>query len=184
MQLEERAVGNVIVLAPSGRMTRNESFGVVKDRLQDLVEEGRRKLVLDLAAVSYMDSTCVGELVSGLMTVRKSGGVLRLANSTPRVERLSRGHGRWPRCLSIARVHGARARAAESAGPRRHTLGIRSTGDSCGECDALVAVDPNEPRERKIEGPAVWGFRKEARALHLDERNDLLGHDDDRRTLW
>ncbi len=88
MQLEERAVGDVIVLAPSGRMTRNESFGAVQHRLHDLVQGGRRKLVLDLAAVSYMDSTCIGELVSGLVTVRKSGGVLHLANPTPRVERL------------------------------------------------------------------------------------------------
>ena len=88
MQLEERIVGDVIVVAPSGRMTRNESFGSVKDRLRALTQAGRRKLVLDLAAVSYMDSTCVGELVSGLVTVRQSGGTLHLANATPRVERL------------------------------------------------------------------------------------------------
>ncbi len=88
MQLEERAVGDVIVLAPSGRMTRDDSFGAVKHRLDDLVQEGRRKLVLDLGAVSYMDSTCLGELVSGLVRVRKNGGTLHLANLTPRVERL------------------------------------------------------------------------------------------------
>ena len=76
------------MLAPSGKMTRNESFGAVKHRLHDLVQEGRRKLVLDLAAVSYMDSTCIGELVSGLVRVRKNGGTLHLANLTPRVEHL------------------------------------------------------------------------------------------------
>ena len=48
MQLEERAVEGVIVLAPSGRMTRNESFGAVKHRLHDLVQEGRRTLVLEV----------------------------------------------------------------------------------------------------------------------------------------
>ena len=88
MQLAERAVGDVIVLAPCGRMTRNEAFGVVKHRLHDLVQEGRRKLVLDLAGVSYMDSTCIGDLVSGLLTVRKNGGTLLLASPTPRIERL------------------------------------------------------------------------------------------------
>ena len=60
----------------------------MKHRLQVLVQGGRRKLVLDLAAVSYMDSTCIGELVSGLVTVRKNGGVMALANPTPRIERL------------------------------------------------------------------------------------------------
>ena len=88
MQLEEHAVEDVIVLAPSGRMTRDESFGVVRHRLHDLVQEGQRKLVLDLAAVSYMDSTCIGELVSGLVTVRKSGGTLLLASPTPSIEYL------------------------------------------------------------------------------------------------
>ena len=88
MQLEERVVGDVVVLAPSGRLTRNENFGAVKDRLQALVQEGRKKLVLNLAAVSYMDSTCVGELVSGLVTVRNNGGALYLASPTSRVERL------------------------------------------------------------------------------------------------
>ncbi len=56
MHLEERTVEDVIVLAPSGRMTRNESYGAVKHRLHDLVQEGRRKLLLDLAAVSYTDT--------------------------------------------------------------------------------------------------------------------------------
>ena len=88
MESEERAVGDVTVLALSGRMTRNESFGALSHRLEDLVQEGRCKLVLDLAGVSYMDSTCVGELVSGLMMVRKNGGALHLANPSPRVENL------------------------------------------------------------------------------------------------
>ena len=80
--------GDVIVLTPAGRMTRNEDFGVLKSRVRDLVREGRRKLVLDLAAVSYMDSTCLGELVSGFATVRKNGGLMHFASPTPHVERL------------------------------------------------------------------------------------------------
>ncbi|MEE2637927.1 MAG: STAS domain-containing protein [Acidobacteriota bacterium] len=88
MQLEEHAVGDVVVLLPSGRLTRNESFGDVNKRLRDLVQQGSRKFVLDLGAVSYMDSTCIGELVSGFVTVRKHGGTLHLANPTSRVEHL------------------------------------------------------------------------------------------------
>ena len=88
MRLDEHVVGDVIVLTPSGRMTRDEDFGAVKRRVEDLVDAGRRKLVLDLGAVSYMDSTCLGEVVSGFVTVRKQGGTLHLANLTARVERL------------------------------------------------------------------------------------------------
>ena len=88
MQLEERTIGDVIVLTPAGRMTRNEDFGLLRRRVRDLVEAGRRKLVLDLAAVSYMDSTCLGEIVSGFVTVRKNGGRMHFASPTLRVERL------------------------------------------------------------------------------------------------
>ena len=88
MRLEEHVVGEVIVLTPSGRMTRDEDFGAVKRRVEDLVDAGRRKLVLDLGAVSYMDSTCLGEVVSGFVTMRKQGGTLHLANLTERVEQL------------------------------------------------------------------------------------------------
>jgi hypothetical protein len=48
MQREARAVGDAIVLAPSGRMTSNERVGAVKHRLHDLVQAGRRKPVLNL----------------------------------------------------------------------------------------------------------------------------------------
>ena len=88
MHLDERTVGDVIVLAPAGRMTRDENFGVLPHRVRDLVKEGRRKMVLDLARVSYMDSTCLGEIVSGFVTVRKNGGLMRFASLTSRVERL------------------------------------------------------------------------------------------------
>jgi len=88
MHLDERIVGDVIVLAPAGRMTRDENFGVLPHRVRDLVKEWRRKMVLDLAGVSYMDSTCLGEIVSGFVTVRKNGGLMRFASPTPRVERL------------------------------------------------------------------------------------------------
>ena len=88
MQLEERVVGEVTIIALSGRMIRNDHFGDLTQRVRDLVRAGRRKLVLDLGAVSYMDSMCLGEIVSGLVTVRNQGGTLHLANLTERVERL------------------------------------------------------------------------------------------------
>ena len=88
MQLTEHAVGQVTILALSGRMTRNDHFGMLTERVKDLVQVGGRKLVLDLGAVSYMDSMCLGEIVTSLVTMRKQGGTLLLANVPERVERL------------------------------------------------------------------------------------------------
>ena len=88
MRINARVVEDVTVLMLSGRMIRNKGFGTLPRRIEDLIQEGRRKVVLNLAAVSYMDSTCVGELVSSLLALRRSGGTLHLANLTEHVERL------------------------------------------------------------------------------------------------
>ena len=115
MRLEERAVGDVIVLALSGRMARDDSFGALKHRVHDLVCAGRRKLVLNLGAVSYMDSTCLGEIVSGLVTVRKQGGTLHLANLTERVEQLMTIAG----LMSVFQTFGSEQEAVRSLAPER-----------------------------------------------------------------
>ena len=113
MQLEERVVGDVTVLALSGRMTRDEEYEVLKQKVGNLVQEGRRKLVLNLAAVTYLDSTCIGEIVSGLVTVRNSGGALHLANLTQRLERLMTMAG----LMSLFQTFGSEQEAVQSLAP-------------------------------------------------------------------
>ena len=88
MRLEEHVIGDVTVLAVPGRMTRNDDYGTLVARVSTLVDDGRGKFVIDMAGVSYMDSTCLDEIVSGLVTVRKAGGTLHLANLSDRVEQL------------------------------------------------------------------------------------------------
>ncbi len=91
----------------------DEEYGVLKQRVRNLVHEGRRKLVLNLAAVSYMVSTCVGEIVSGLVTVRNSGGTLHLANLTQRVERTMTIAG----LMSVFQTFGSEQEAVRSLAP-------------------------------------------------------------------
>ena len=88
MKIEERVVGGVTVIDLSGRMTRNEGHGLLKDKINSLVHQGRTSLLLNLAQVPYMDSTCVGEIVGGFITVRNNGGSLKLVNLTQRIEEL------------------------------------------------------------------------------------------------
>ena len=88
MQISERRVGDVTILDASGRMTRNEGYGMAKQRITELIEEGRRDLLLNLAEVPYMDSTCVGELVSAFITTRSKGGKLKLVRATGRIKEL------------------------------------------------------------------------------------------------
>ena len=80
--------GDITTLHLRGRLTADRFDERLPDIIRRMVGQDARVFVLDLREVSYMDSTCIGELVSGLLTVRKSGGTLLLASPTPRIERL------------------------------------------------------------------------------------------------
>ena len=69
-------------------MTSNVGHGLLKDKINSLVQQGRTSLLLNLARVPYMDSTCVCEIVGGFITVKNAGGRLRLFNLTQRIEEL------------------------------------------------------------------------------------------------
>ena len=88
MKIEERVVGSVTVIDLNSRMTRNKGHGLLKDKINSLVHQGRTSLLLNLAQLPYMDSTCVGEIVGGFITVRKNGGRLKLLNVTQRIQEL------------------------------------------------------------------------------------------------
>jgi anti-sigma B factor antagonist len=56
--------------------------------LRLLVEKGEKKILLNLAGVSYIDSSGLGELVAGFSTLQKAGGEMKLLNLTKRVTEL------------------------------------------------------------------------------------------------
>ena len=85
MQIDERAAGDVTVLDLKGRMTMGEGDELLKDKVNSLILQGRKKLVLNLADVPYVDSSGLGEIVRTYTTVTKQGGSLKLANLTTRI---------------------------------------------------------------------------------------------------
>jgi anti-sigma B factor antagonist len=56
--------------------------------VRELLEDGRRNIVFNLADVSYIDSSGIGELVTAFTTVKKSGGDLKLLHLTKKVHDL------------------------------------------------------------------------------------------------
>jgi anti-sigma B factor antagonist len=86
MHINTREVQGVTIVDISGRITLGDETGTLRDAVRDLVSKGTKKIVLNLAEVSYIDSTGVGELVGSLMTVRNAGGELKLMNLTPKVK--------------------------------------------------------------------------------------------------
>jgi len=85
MQIEERAAGDIIILDLIGKMTLGEGDEILKDKINSLVLDGRKNIVLNLAGVPYIDSSGLGEIVRTYTTVSRQGGNLKLLNLTKRI---------------------------------------------------------------------------------------------------
>ncbi len=88
VNLNTRQVGDVSVVDVAGRITLGEGSSALRDTLRGLVSNGQKKILLNLGEVSYIDSSGIGELVSGFTTVTNSGGELKLLNLAKRVKDL------------------------------------------------------------------------------------------------
>ncbi|HXE64522.1 MAG TPA: STAS domain-containing protein [Bryobacteraceae bacterium] len=87
-KLNTRKVGDVTVVDVSGRITLGEGSSVIRDEVRALIGQGNKKILLNLGDVTYIDSSGIGELVSGYTSMTNSGGVLKLLNLTKRVKDL------------------------------------------------------------------------------------------------
>ena len=84
MQIVERAIGDLTILDLKGRLVAGDGDDLFRDTINRLVQLGRRKVLLNLDEVPYIDSGGLGVLVSKYITLRKSNGQLRLYNLSPR----------------------------------------------------------------------------------------------------
>ena len=80
-----RDVGDVTVIDMDGRVTLGEGSALLRDLVREKLGKGRRKIVLNLAGISYIDSTGLGELVSGYRLIKSEGGELKLLNLSKKV---------------------------------------------------------------------------------------------------
>jgi len=87
-KLNARQVGDVTVIDVSGRITLGEGSSVIRDEMHALTDRGIKKVLLNLGDVTYIDSSGIGELVSGYTTMTNAGGTLKLLNLTKRVKDL------------------------------------------------------------------------------------------------
>jgi anti-sigma B factor antagonist len=89
MQISQRTVGDVVIVEVSGKITLGEGGdAILKDKMRSLIQQGHKKLLLNLGDVSYVDSAGLGEIVQAYATVNKDGGKLKLLNITKRIKDL------------------------------------------------------------------------------------------------
>ena len=88
MEIDERPTGEVMILDLKGKLTIGEGDELLKDKVSSLIQQGHRKLLLNLDGVPYVDSAGLGEIVRTYTTVSRQGGKLKLLNLTKRIEDL------------------------------------------------------------------------------------------------
>jgi anti-sigma B factor antagonist len=85
MQINEREVNGVTVLEIHGKILMGEGDIAIKKKVDELLAENVKSVILDLANVPYIDSSGLGELIRCYTTMRKANGTLKLANVTERI---------------------------------------------------------------------------------------------------
>lgn len=83
-----RQVGSVTILDLSGKITMGDGSDTLRDTVKEAVRHGSRKMLLNLADVSSIDSSGLGEMVTVYTTVKNAGGTLKLLNLTKKVHDL------------------------------------------------------------------------------------------------
>ena len=88
MKIDTRTIGDVKVLDCAGKITLGEGTMAIRNTVREVLKNGGRKIVLNLAEVNYIDSSGIGELVSTFTTVTNQGGQLKLLNLTKKIQEL------------------------------------------------------------------------------------------------
>jgi anti-sigma B factor antagonist len=88
LDVKERQAGDVTILDLSGEVRIGEGAVSLRDSIRNLSDQGKKKVLLNLAGVKYMDSTGVGELIANYTTVTRQGGQLKLLSLTDRIQNL------------------------------------------------------------------------------------------------
>jgi anti-sigma B factor antagonist len=88
LSIKDRQAGDVTILDLSGKITIGEGSVQLREAVKRMLDEGKKKLLLNLGDVSYVDSSGIGELVSSYTTTGNQGGQLKLLNQTKKIHDL------------------------------------------------------------------------------------------------
>jgi anti-sigma B factor antagonist len=112
MKAITRQVDSINVVDLSGRITLGEGCSQLRELIRDLLAKGHKKILLNLGEVTYIDSSGIGELVSGFTAVSNQGGQLKLLNLTKKVQDLLQ----ITKLLTVFDVHDDETKAIASFG--------------------------------------------------------------------
>jgi anti-sigma B factor antagonist len=88
LEVAERQAGDVAILDLNGAIRIGAGGVELRDAIRRLTGEGKKKILLNLRGVSYIDSTGIGELIANFTTITREGGQLKLLNLTEKIQNL------------------------------------------------------------------------------------------------
>ncbi len=88
LNISERQAGDITILDMDGKITLGEGSVALRTTIRRLLGEGKKKILLNLGSVGYVDSSGIGELVSSFTAVNKENGKLKLLNLTQKIQDL------------------------------------------------------------------------------------------------
>lgn len=88
MTISSREVNGVTVLDLSGRLVLGEGTSVLRDTIRDILAKGKKRILINLEKVPYIDSSGLGELTTCFTSTRRQDGQLKLVNLSPKVHGL------------------------------------------------------------------------------------------------
>jgi anti-sigma B factor antagonist len=88
MKLSTREMQDVVVLEPKGKIMGGPDATLLHDQLHEYIKQGKKRVVIDLSKVDWMNSTGLGILISALTTLKRNQGELKLANVTDKIQSL------------------------------------------------------------------------------------------------
>ena len=88
LNISERQAGDITILDLDGKVTIGEGSVALRGAIRRLLGEGKKKILLNLGRVGYVDSSGIGELVSSFTAVNKEDGSLKLLNLTQKIQDL------------------------------------------------------------------------------------------------
>lgn len=108
-----REIGDVTVIDMDGRITLGEGSALLHDLVREKLTHGHRKILMNLGGINYIDSTGLGELVSGYRLVKSEGGELKLLNLNKKVTDLLQ----ITKLYTVFDIHNQEAEAVASFHP-------------------------------------------------------------------
>ncbi len=85
LSINNRQVDGVTIVDLEGKIALGESNTALHQSLKQLVADGKKQVVLNLANVTGIDSSGLGSIVAGYSTLQSADGALKLANLSDRI---------------------------------------------------------------------------------------------------